>query len=100
MAERFNVLPAPADPERRAAQAGKAEMSLFAAEKLFDISQLAEYFDVSRETVRRWVLDGTLPPPSVGQVGRRGIKRWRLEAVIEHLKRREATAAAALARRL
>lgn len=51
-------------------------------EKLLTVKEVSELFGVTETTVRRWVMENTIPSYLIG-----GARRFNLQEVLEHIKK-------------
>ena len=55
--------------------------------KYMSRKSIAEYFDTSETTVRRWIANGTIPPPE--RIGENPtLERWEKGALLRHMGRK------------
>lgn len=75
--------------ERRLQQAATVDQRI---ERIARMPEVEQAIGVHRATIRRWVREGTFPPPLRLGVGRRAAVGWKISAVDAWLEDREAAA--------
>ena len=57
--------------------------------EIWTIKEMAAQFQCSTETIRRKVNSGELPPPNLGCIHSRGLKRWLSTDVLQFLREKK-----------